>query len=633
LAQSKNIEYIVKKEETVTSIAKQYDVAPKDIYKLNPDAKNGINVGTVLIVPLKVKEKKLSKSSHEIKKHEVKPKETLYSIAKLYDVSLENITNANPEIINEGIKPGQILLISDKKIDPKKEAKNNNLIHENIIHEVKAKETKYSLAKQYNLTVDELEKLNPSIAEGLPLGYKLIIGTKKVVHKTETPKPTTVVEKPKVEATSVPLKSATFESYVVKPKETVYSLSKQFELSQEELINLNPELKNGPTEGMTIKIPKKSFVIQEVEKEYVDLTKTFKPGGETKKLAILLPFNLTKIEKDTVNSIKTRLTKDKFLNFTLDFYAGALMAIDSVKKMGMNLEVKILDSNESKSSSNVSQLVHDHSLKLMNAVIGPFYQSNAEKTAELLSEANVPVISPLSNEYHKSFPNLLQATPSTETVKNKIFNYMRSKNKLLFGVVDLKKNTARQYLLEHLKELLLVPFNEDGALNSDYIKSNLSKEKTNYFILETERATLVLSTINLLETLMTEYPIKLVILQENSTLDFEEIDINSLTKLNLHYPSISRPNLNHEVVLFEKEFKKQNNTLPNHYATRGFDITFDILMRLSQKSKTFIETLNTDASQQIENKFNYTQNPKGGFNNTGVHLLYYDTDLTLKEIK
>ncbi len=644
LAQSKNIEYKVKKGETIKDIAKKYDISPKEIYKLNPDAKKGIDSNTILILPNKSSEKKQSIPQNGIKKHEVKPKETLYSISKLYDVSIENITKNNPEIENVGIQPGQVLIISNKKVDIKKEPKNNDLVNENIIHEVIAKETKYSLAKQYNITVDQLEKMNPDIIQGLPLGYKLIVGTKKVPRKIENTKSTPIVvdnskqktdnEKAKVEVVnSTPAKNNSFESYTVKPKETLYSLSKQFDLSQEELINLNPELKSGVTDGMILKIPSKLYPIQEVEKEYVDLTKNFKLGGATKKLALLLPFNISKMDKDTVNSISSRLNKDKFLNLTLDFYAGALIAIDSVKKMGMNVEVTILDSNESKSNSNVNQLINDHSLKMMNAIIGPFYQGNAEKTAELLSDAKVPVISPLSNDYNKSYPNLLQVIPSNETIKSKMFQYMRSKNAILFAVVDPKKLSVKQSLIDNQKDVVLVPISENATINSDFIKANLSKDKLNYFILESERTTLILSLTNLLQSLVNEYAVKLVILQENKTLEFEEINISRLTKLNMHYPSITRPNVSTETIIFEKEFKKQNNILPNQYAIRGFDITFDVLMRMSQEGKTFIESINAEGSQGIENKFNYVPNPNGGYNNKGVHILYYDTDLTIKEAK
>jgi hypothetical protein len=55
-------------------------------------------------------------------------------------------------------------------------------------------------------------------------------------------------------------------------------------------------------------------------------------------------------------------------------------------------------------------------------------------------------------------------------------------------------------------------------------------------------------------------------------------------------------------------------------------------MRLSQ-DKTFMETITDEASEQVENKFYYFPNPEGGYTNKGVHILYYDTDLTIKVAK
>jgi hypothetical protein len=78
-----------------------------------------------------------------------------------------------------------------------------------------------------------------------------------------------------------------------------------------------------------------------------------------------------------------RLKKDKFLNMTLDFYAGALIAIDSAKTMGLPIDVEIYDSQETKNSSAIASIVSSYKLQSANAVIGPFYQSNAANGAAL----------------------------------------------------------------------------------------------------------------------------------------------------------------------------------------------------------------------------------------------------------
>jgi LysM repeat protein len=609
--------HTVKTKETLYSIAKNYDIEVEDIENVNPEiVKNGIAIGQVLIIPNKQYANKLKSPSKESKSHKVSPKETLYSIAKQYDVTIESIQNANLGTLNNGISIGQVIAIPNPKTPGKYEPETPNNNTKAIYHEVLAKETKYFIAKKYAVSIEQLEKQNPEIVNGLQLGYKLLIKGEREAPKTVQ---TTIV------------KSDDASLYTIKPKETLYSISNQLNITQEELLKLNPELKNGVKEGLQIKIPKNTSNNQ-IKKEYKDLAQSIKKENR-KRLALLLPFNISKLDKDTINSIKSRLQKDKFLNMTLDFYAGALMAIDSVKKMGLNVEVKIYDSNETKSSSNIENLIKTNNLRFNDAIIGPFYQNNVEKTAELLKEFNVPVISPLSKDYDKDFSNLVQATPTPTHLKKAMFDYMHSKSGNMIAIIDPKKVTIKQYISDNHKDVLFSDINEAGNINVENLKSQLVKGKVNFVIMETEKTNHVINIINTLEKLLKEFDIKLVVLGENQTLDSEDIAINKLTKLGLLYPSQIALNNTPQSIQFENKFRKVNKILPNLFATRGFDVTFDVLLRLSQE-KSFYETLNETATQQIENKFLYTQKEAGsGYTNTGVHILFYDLDLTIKEAK
>lgn len=619
------IKHKVAKGETITQISKKYSVTPYDIFKLNPDAQKGIDENTILLIPNKtavtsnkttVTAVKKPENNNVFIKHEVLPKETLYSISTKYDVSIEEIQKANPDA-KEGLKIGMVLTIPSKKGPVKSESKKAVTATIPPFHEVKPKETLYSIATQYGISVQQLEKLNPEIANGLPIGFKLRLSGESPVK----------IIKSETVSTQLTTNEVSTNAYVVKPKETLYSISNQFGITQEELIALNPELKNGVQEAMTIRIPSKATVVS-VKKESKDLTKSFTKTN--KKLAILLPFNLTKLDQDTINSTKARLKKDKFLNMTLDFYSGALMAIDSVKKMGLNVSVTILDSQETKSTSNAANLIQENNLKTMDAIIGPFYQNNAEKMAESLNASNVPVISPLSKDYDKKYSNLIQATPSNEDVKNAIFNFMQAKGGNILAVVDPKKQSAKQYIAANHNEVQFINFNETGALDVAQLKSLLVKDKVNFVIMETERTNLILSTTSALMNVPPDYQIRLVILGENDALDYEEIQISRLTKLKMTFPSQTRDNDSPGAAIFEKNFRRANKIYPNQFATRGFDVTFDVLMRMAQE-KPLQETLNDAATEQVENKFDYTLSPDGGYTNKGIYILYYDTDLTVKE--
>jgi len=354
--------------------------------------------------------------------------------------------------------------------------------------------------------------------------------------------------------------------------------------------------------------------------------------NQTKKLALLLPFNLAKVQSDTVYTIADRLKKDKFLNMTLDFYSGALVAIDSAKQLGISVDVSVFDSEETKNNSNIANLIKQNKLDDFSAVIGPFYQTNVEKTAELLTTNQVAVISPLSKEIGKSYPNLFQTITSPTLIRSAIFDFMRSKNGNILAVVDKKKVSVKKYIVENQKEVRFATLDPTGALNVVSLKALLVKNKINYVVMETANTSMIKSTMTALLSVQPFYNVQLVILEPNETLDTDEIEFANLLKLKLLYPSMTRENTSPEATIFEKNYKLKNKVTPNAFATRGFDVTFDTLMRLSQAT-TFAESASTQVTEQVESKFDYFKNELGGFANKGVYILYYDADLTVKVAK
>jgi LysM repeat protein len=628
-AQGKPITHKVEKGETIVEIAMKYKVTPYDIYQLNPDVQKGLKPNSVLLIPNKSSNKISSipaKKNVQSLTHLVTPKETLYGIEKQYGVSDEDLKSANPFIEEDGLQIGQTLVIPGKN-----NPKNTTVIEEKAIyHDVLPKETKYSISRKYGITIAELEKRNPEIVNGLPIGYRLIIKgsipkVAKVFAQVESKKGDTI-QKPLRAPTEI-----TYVAYEVQPKETLYSLSKTFGMSQEDLIAINPELNNGVEIGMVLKVPAIISAPQEDRKDYTALSKKISFGNR-KKMVLLLPFNISRVEGDTINSTGTRLKKDKFLNMTLDFYAGALMAIDSAKVLDLPIDVEIYDSEETKSSSSVAAIIRANNLETANAIIGPFYQSNAETAAQLLSERNIPVISPLSKDLGNPFNNLYQTVPKGEVIKNAMFDYMRTHNGNIMAVVDKKKESIVRYFKEYQKDVPFVTFMENGSVSAESLKSMLVKDRMNYVVMETGNTWMIKTTVGAMLSSMSGYQVQLVILEPNETLETDEIKFLNLTKLKLIYPSVTRDNNSAEALLFEKEFRKVNNIYPSDFATRGFDVTFDTMMRLVQ-DKTFEETVNSAATKQVENKFEYYKKANGGYTNKGVFIMYYDTDLTIKEAK
>lgn len=652
--QEKYIKHTVVKGETINIIAQKYRITPYDIYKLNPDSQNGIQLDSVLLIPSStvpnttntapLSSTDISQNTNPIT-HLVQPKETLYSLSKQYNVTIDEIKAANGDLLKDGLKIGQNIKIptsgsaqntinakpvvvekipvkeTPKVVNPKVETSPTTSAASGF-HIIEPKETKYGISKKYGMTIAELERLNPQIANDFPIGLKLVVsGNPSAAVNSATSIP----------SFATPTSSSTkkyLEEYVVRPNETITSIATVYGISEKELLSLNPELKRGIKQGMILRVPKGQRK-EPVKKEQGNLLKTINTNAR-KQLALLFPFNISKIESDTLNSTQARLKKDKFLNLTLDFYSGALMAIDSAKILGMNIDIKILDSQETKSTSNVTALVQQHNLQTMDAIVGPFYQANVEKTAELVESSKTPVISPLSKEMGKKFSNLYQSMPSTEQLRSKIFDYMKSKNANIIAVIDQKKSSVKQYIQEEQKDTKIVGLSLKGTVVADSLKVLFQKDKLNYVVLASESTGMILATTSAMLAAQKEYQVQLVILEPNETLGFEEISLTRLTKLKLLYPSLSRPNESIEANQFDLKYKKLNKILPNQYAIRGFDLVFDTLVRLSQ-DKTFEETILVTSSEQIENKFDYVANATYGYSNNGIYILYYDTDLTIKQ--
>ena len=154
-------EHKVKAGETIESIAKHYLVTPFDIYALNPDARQKFQLNTVLIIPnSKIKNQPIEEESRELigyKKHKVKRKETLYGLAKKYNVTEDEIKKANRSLYSENLKKGDKIRIPKYRTVISKQTLANTVKK----YKVLPKEGKWRIAYKFGITVAELEALKP----------------------------------------------------------------------------------------------------------------------------------------------------------------------------------------------------------------------------------------------------------------------------------------------------------------------------------------------------------------------------------------------------------------------------------------------------------------------------------------
>lgn len=630
--------HTVQKGETVYSIAKSYNISEEAIYKYNPDAREGIEVSSKLVIPIsEIKGgNKYSNEAVSFRTHKVKRKETLYSLAKEYGVEVDDIKKYNKHLYSAELRTGEEIKIPvfAKGVTEAKPTTttNNTKIGETREHIVLPKETKYGIARKYGLTVKELEDLNPKV-DVLKPGVMLKVGTDVLDDQVILP-------------------TNDFQFYEVKPKETLYGLTRKFEVDKDSLIALNPALKDGLKSGMVLKVPNKGIGVgnlaeseteefrsdreleeepMEVSEEKMDL-QSHLTNFSTKEIALMLPFHLDKIDQDSINTYREAILNERVLRISLDFYSGVLMAVEDAKDMGISTNLRVYDTKQN--AYEVRNLISQHSFGNVDAVIGPLLQNTIEAAASSLSRENVPVISPLSNRAMRGMDNLFQSRPTDEILAEAMLNYLKNNvgDKNLIVIADGKAYKMKNRLGTMFPSARFVTPSE-GFVAEDKIKPLLSEYKENWVILESDGVGVLTSATSALNRLARDYNISLFTTNKNNSYDNDNVPNDHLAKLHFHYPSVDKEYKPEVSGKFIENYTAKYGVVPNQYAVRGYDLTMDVLLRLASADDLYDSFEKYRGyTEYNENKFHYLPTMGGGFHNDAVYIMKVNEDLTLSVI-
>ncbi|MFB9052950.1 LysM peptidoglycan-binding domain-containing protein [Formosa undariae] len=613
----------VKQNEKIEDIAKVYMVTVNDIITLNPDAKNGLRDNMVLIIPKTEVQAELNtvREITSYDQHRVKRKQTLYSIAKEYKVTEDDIKKANVFLYSEPLKKGtkiRIPVFTEKQVLEEVAT----VVDITKPYVVLPKEGKWRVAYKFGITVEDLEALNPELAEFLNVG-----DTIRVPNIPDTRKK--VVEEK-------------YDYYEVQPKEGFYRLKVKLGLEKEELEALNPELVGvGLKVGMVLRVPKKidndvAGMISDHTIVASDLSKRDFNRG-TKHIAVLMPFKLNEVSLGSAEATMDQIRKDGYLNFALEFQSGVLIALDSLKSLGISVKVDVYDTENK--TSTIGDLIRKHNFEELDAVIGPLSQASVEYTAERLSQFNIPVVSPITKTV-KVTGNTFQSRPAEGLLKNKVLDYFKARDKSTNTILvfDSESEAKSASLKSAFVGASTVRSRKDKkGKDAHYILvgdiSKYLKPGKNVVFLETSTdgfASNVTSVLNSLNT--EEVQIILTTTEMNSAFEGSEISNQHLSNLRFHFASISKSFDDDIHNGFVKSYTKQYGLTPDKIAVRGFDLTMDVVLRLLTSTDLYTSTGDAPLTEYVENKFAYKKTPFGGYYNDTVYLLQYD-DLKIVEVK
>ena len=433
--------YTVEPSEGLYRISKKFNVLQADIYKANPSVNEGLKAGQTLYIPVKNQAKKIQPSTtRQVIEHQVVAKQTLYSISKMYGVEKEEIIRLNPEIEHGIIKIGQILRIpvSDKTKAQVQDnvAKQINSDKTTVQHEVKAqqpvlpkkkyvtyevksrKETLYGISKQFGVSINEIIEANPYAQDGIKKGDILQIP---------------VVEE------NIPKTSGSDILHIVKPKETIYGISKQYNITKEDLLRANPKLENGLMIGDTILITSSSPQPTTTPTDNNAIVQK-----ATYRIAYMLPFSAEE-DKNSTNI-------DRFI----EFYRGSLLAMEKIKEQGISLEVYTFDTQLG--TTKINDILKNGIPKTVDMIIGPAYPEQVAIVADYAKKNNVIQIVPFTSQISNSdrFALQYQFNPSSADLDKAIINNILDKHRTdnVFIVNFASQNSKSYHLPERLEKAL-----------------------------------------------------------------------------------------------------------------------------------------------------------------------------------
>ena len=540
--------------------------------------------------------------------HKIKRKQKLAEISKIYDVDESIIIKYNSDI---GIVKNNVLKIPI--FGDIKELK--NLL---TLHIVKPKEGKWRIANEYGVSVNFLEKLNPKIGKVLKINQMIAV---PVIHNKIYEKSDNLDD---------------LEYFEVDNKVSSIELEKELGLEKNSIAFLNPSIKNiNDLQGLIIKIPKKVGLKQINTKLNQSTNIDNISNLDLKKIALILPFRLEKIDLDSIHLVKNNLKNDKLLNISLDFLFGAEMALNKFSKFGIDVKMDVFDNSLSK--KRIDEIIKNNNIDDYDFVVGPLTNDLFDYFVSSVPLSDTKIIRTLGKKSITS-KNVINTIPHDSiyfnTVIEKVKNDTLESSK--FIISDSKKINISEKLKKIFPESqqFYSQINDSGIDTKTLVFEDLDStfvEGRNIVFLETNDQGFVSNVTSILNSFISEEQ-EIILYTTNKNKAFEGTNISNtfLSNLKFQYASTNKlidKNINQD---FINKFIALYKFYPNKYSIRAYDIVYDLLLRYSNGN--IVDPKNhQNQTEYLENKFKYYITSTGSLDNISVYFLKHE-NLDVKQI-
>lgn len=544
--------------------------------------------------PVSLSKEKVKINGQVCYSHVVLERQTLFSISKAYNVSLEDIYKYNPNLKESGLKKNSIIIIPA------------------IENETSANEAAQTVAAE----------------------------TKKEAVKGTA---TVAVQ----EASSPVKKGEKKKTHTVKWYETLDDIATKYGVTAEEIIAANN------LEGKKIKSRMKLIIPEPGE-----ITLTQKTGEVTDTLVNITINNETEtpevkeeddekiwepiVRKEKVSAallLPFKATGTSGSRSNLDFYSGVLLAVNDLASSGTSIDLSVFDIADNKSAISGS-ILNDNDI-----VIGPVSTRDLTDVLSVGSD-NVMVISPLDPKAESlvaANSNMIQAPTPHKIQYDDLISWMKEEMAADDRVIFITEKGARQTEATfQMKQsidssgLAYSPFSYsilEGRSIDKPLKDLMTETGTNRVLIASESEAFVNDVVRNLN-MMIHQKYNVVLYGASKIRSFETIEVENFHKTNMHvsltyYIDYNDP----RVKSFLLKYRALFNTEPSQFAFQGYDIASYFIEMCSKYGKNWPEHMSNEAKSMLQSSFRCVKNGDGGYVNHGVRRIEYGKDWTISKVR
>jgi LysM repeat protein len=436
--------YKVKTKETIFGIAKKFNVTQDELKQYNPSINNGLKKDFVLLLPVSLIDSRKNNNSTIQQSnpfvHIVKKGETLYGLSKTYGVSQEDIIANNPQV-RAGLKLGQEIVIPQPSV---KESANEQLNMEGnvLYHTIKQGETLYRLSKNYNISIENILKLNPGVS---PENFKIGTVIKIVANAPKTEKRETTV--------------TVMKSYIAETGDNLKKIAKRTGVDIDDLEDANPNVGKVKT-GMTIQIPvaktdSVDVVVSEgneYELQHNDSERIkeiydsihYLNSSKSINVALMLPFMLN-------NSVETKQSK-----LYTEFYKGFLLALKDVNERYNDNEINVYTYDTEGTTDKLMSILSIDEVKEMDLIFAPDVLEQLDSISSFSKSNGIYVVNTFSvkDENYDNNPYMFQINIPQDNMYADVCDWISKDFKDYEVVFIHKKGNAKKDIADNLKGYL-----------------------------------------------------------------------------------------------------------------------------------------------------------------------------------